>query len=101
MLFSQSKLFLRVVCTLDPFLIVDEDVEAGHPQIPLSFILSSQLINPFLGDELKLTEGGYFDILDFLDGDGLLDLFQSLIGVIAEALFQDEEVALLPDREQP
>lgn len=79
--------------------MVDQDVEAGHPKIPGGFILRPQLINPLLGDKLKLAEGGYFDILDFLDGNGLLDLFESLVGVVAEALFQNQEVALLPDRE--
>lgn len=97
---SGGRVLLGVVCTLDPLLIVDQDVETGHPEIPGGFVLRPQLVNPLLGDELELAEGGYFDILDLLDGDGLLDLFQSLVGVVAEALFQDQEVALLPDREQ-
>jgi hypothetical protein len=35
-----------------------------------------------------------------LHGDGLLHLFQRLVGVVAQALFQDQEVPSLPDGQQ-
>lgn len=59
---------------LVPLLVIDEQVDAGNPKIPCRPIISPQLINPFLGDELKLYLINNLNVFDFLDGDALLNL---------------------------
>lgn len=59
---------------LVPLLIIDEKVDAGNPKIPGSLIIRPQLIDAFLGDELKLYLINNLNVFDFLDGDALLNL---------------------------
>lgn len=92
--------FLGVVGIEGPFLVIDQDVEAGHPEIPCGFVFGPQLVDALLGDEFELEGCDQFDVFDLLHGDGLLHLFQRLVGVVAQALFQDQEVSSLPDGQQ-
>ena len=63
--------------------MIDQDLQAGHPEIPCRFVLGAQFEDAFFGDELKLESCDQFDVFDLLDGDGLLHLFQRLVGVVA------------------
>lgn len=46
--------FLGVVGAEGPFLVIDQDVEAGHPEVPCGFVFGPQLVYAFLGDEFEL-----------------------------------------------
>lgn len=65
----------RAFCIgLAPLLIIDEKVDAGNPKIPRIPIIRPQLIDTFLGDQLKLYLINHLNVFDFLDGDALLNL---------------------------
>ena len=92
--------FLGAVGMEGPLLVIDQDVEAGHPEVPCGFVFGPQLVDALLGDEFELESGDQFDVFDLLHGDGLLHLFQRLVGVVAQPLLQDQEVPSLPDGQQ-
>jgi hypothetical protein len=81
--------------------VVDEDVEAGDPEIACGLVFHPQLVDPLLGHQLELNRSYQFDVLDLEDGDRLLDLFQCLIGVVPQPLLQNQEVPSLPYGQEP
>ena len=54
MAFAGVVFLLGLIGVECPFLVIDEDVETGHPEIPGRFVFCSKLVYPFFGDEFKL-----------------------------------------------
>jgi hypothetical protein len=94
------RLRLLVGVCLIPFLVVNEYIKTGDPEIPGRLVFRPEFVDALFGDEFELECVYDFDVFDFLYGDALLDLLECLIGIVGEGVVNDNKISFLPDREQ-